>query len=88
MWPWVYTAVSSGSDDQPRTLAWLCAANGPLPVSTSTRPSSTAKAAMLPNDGTNAIPGPTSSSSPSKTTGLTRAVDSSPRSSRSVRSRT
>ena len=69
MWPWVYTTVSSRSPFQPRMRSWLVAAITWLPVSTSSRPSSVAKAQMLPKAALKAVRSATSARPRSWVTG-------------------
>ena len=79
MCPWVYTTVPSRSVFQPRIRSWLLAAITWLPVSTSSSPSSVAKAQMLPNDALKAVRSATSASPRSWVTGGGRPRRWSPR---------
>src|SRR5215831_9568832 len=87
MWPWVYTAVCSGSGRHSvRTSCTRPERNGLL-VSTRTVPSSVAKAATFENAATKARLSPSSASSPPRPKRVRTSMSASPRHMRSARSR-
>ena len=66
--------VQRGRVPSARTASWTCGAKSALPVSTSTSPSSVAKALTLAKDGTKATPSATSSASPDREKGCVSSI--------------